>query len=331
MINTGIPAGDFTMPQRQQESCNVDLVKRSMTPLDLTAAGDYSSHINAYFSYYSLNIPDVTHYFGTFASQGFTLAAHLFDPDETRGLVFLLHGYYDHTGILANIIRLCTENHLAVAVFDFPGHGLSSGTTVSINSFSQYVDFVRDFFKFCQSHFARPYYLIAHSMGGAVAFEYLYQTTESRFERVVLCAPLIRSSLFLLSRIGYTLIKPFSNITPRWFRNSSSDKLFLRFFHSDPLQCRHFPLQWAQAFYAWNREVRDYTEISAPVTIIQGTRDTVVDWRYNIPFLQRKIRGAEVVYIKKARHQLMNEGEPYLSKFLSTLQKVLLISKHNAQ
>lgn len=295
------------------------VVKREMAPLDLTAACSYSPEILAYFNSYGLNL-DVPHYFGSFRSQDFTCAAHVFDPGNTRGTVFLLHGYYDHTGVLKNIIRLCTEEKLRVAVFDFPGHGLSSGIRASIDSFSQYLEAFKDFFEFCKTSCKGPYYLIGHSMGGAVALEYLFQTVKPPFQRVVLCAPLVRSSFYRLSRVGYFIMSPFTGTTQRWFRRSSSDKQFLKSYRIDPLQCKHFPMRWAKAYYFWYEQAIRYEPVSIPVTVIQGTKDKVVDWRYNIPFIKKKLQPVEVIYIKRANHQLMNEAQPFLTEFLKSLR-----------
>lgn len=304
------------------ETYDVKLVKSEMKPLDLTTNRSYSSQTLSYFNYYDLDF-DVLRCFGTFESQGFDLAAHLFDPGNARGTVFLLHGYYDHTGILRNIVRLCIEEQLAVAVFDFPGHGLSTGVTASIDSFSQYVAVFKDFFEFCRPHIAEPYYLIGHSMGTAVILEYLFQTKGPPFEKVILLAPIVRCSYYYLSRIGHFLMSPFWDTAPRWFRKSSSDKRFLDFYRNDPLQCSHFPMKWADSFYLWNRRIKSYGTISTAVAVIQGTRDNVVDWRHNIPFLRQRIPNLEAVYIKKARHQLMNEGEPFLDEFLEALRMQL--------
>ncbi|MFC1476518.1 alpha/beta hydrolase [Fibrobacterota bacterium] len=308
---------------------NVELVKGELAPIDFRAKQKYPPHILSYFRYYGLGL-DVTHHFGTFQSQDFTLAAHVFTPEKARGAVFLLHGYYDHSGIHKNIIRLCIEKQYAVAVFDLPGHGLSTGATASIENFSQYVKAFEDFFQLCQPHVTQPYYLIGHSAGGAIALEYLYQAEKSIFEKIVLLAPLVRCSYYHLSRIGYFIVNPFSDTAPRWFRNASSDRQFLKFFHDDPLQCGHFPIKWAEAYYKWNEQVKNYEATSVPVTVIQGTKDDVVDWRHNIPFLNKRIPAIEVIYIKNARHQLMNEAEPFLSEFLNILGKQMtdLTQKH---
>ena len=319
VVNKTVFAGNNN-DQQSEKAYNVELVKKELAPLDLTVNCNHSPQILSYFSYYDLDF-DVNHCFGTFESQDFTLAAHVFDPGNAQGTVFLVHGYYDHTGVLKNIIRLCIEKQLIVAVFDFPGHGLSTGITASIDSLSQYMIALKDFLKQCQPYTRGPYYLIGHSMGGAVILEYLYRTESSPFKKVVLLAPLVRISYHHLSRIGYFIMNPFSDTSPRWFRRASSDKQFLKFFRNDPLQCKHFPIKWAEAYYTWDKRFKSYESISAPVTVIQGTRDDVVDWRHNIPLLKKKIPDLKVIYIKKARHQLMNEAEPFLNEFLEALGK----------
>jgi alpha-beta hydrolase superfamily lysophospholipase len=80
-------------------------------------------------------------------------------------------------------------------------------------------------------------------------------------------------------------------------------------------------MKWAKAYYTWHKRVRQYEPVSIPVTVIQGTKDNVVDWRYNIPFIKKKIQMAEIIYIKKARHQLMNEAQPFITEFLKALRE----------
>ena len=60
------------------------------------------------------------------------------------------------------------------------------------------------------------------------------------------------------------------------------------------------------------------------MTVIQGTKDDIVDWRHNIPFLKEKIPDLKVIYIKKARHQLVNEAEPFLNELLEALGKQIV-------
>ena len=58
--------------------------------------------------------------------------------------------------------------------------------------------------------------------------------------------------------------------------------------------------------YAWNRHIQDIKLIPGTVLIVQGTRDKVVDWKYNIPFLEQKIETVTVAWLEGVGHQLVN-------------------------
>ena len=44
--------------------------------------------------------------------------------------------FFDHSGILKNLIKLCLDLDYTVVCFDLPGHGLSSGRASIDNSLS---------------------------------------------------------------------------------------------------------------------------------------------------------------------------------------------------
>jgi len=55
--------------------------------------------------------------------------------------------------------------------------------------------------------------------------------------------------------------------------------------------------------------------------VIQGTGDKVVDWKYNIEFLEKKLSKMEVKWIQNAKHQLLNEKESVKSEVLNSITK----------
>ena len=75
---------------------------------------------------------------------------------------------------------------------------------------------------------------------------------------------------------------------------------------TDPLQTFRVPLKWIEALYAWNRRIQDIETIPGSVFVIQGTRDTVVDWKYNLQFLTQKIEAVPVQRLEDVGHQLVN-------------------------
>ncbi len=282
-------------------------VKSLLQPLDLTREYHPPRAIENYFDYYKINLNNV-HCFGSFESHGFSLAAHVFYPADAAGTVFILHGYFDHTGVMGHLIRFCLENKYSVVIFDLPGHGLSSGERFSIDDFSLYADVFGDVTNLVEPHCARPFSFIGQSMGCAVFYEYLHRTGDKRFDKVVFLAPLIHSAHWKLSKTGYRLVRPFTSRLPRKIRRNSSDKKFSQKVRTDPLQSKKvIPVKFLTALYDWDHRIADYPDLAGPVFIIQGTGDVVVDWRYNLEFLKNKVRPVIIKKIPGANHQLVNE------------------------
>ena len=289
--------------------------------LDLSAKPEVSATVKAYFRSYDLISPGGSHLFGLFSSGKFSLAAHVFKPLSPRGTIFLLHGYFDHSGILKNLIRHCLKDNWVVVCFDLPGHGLSTGDRGAIDDFSQYANALEDLISMCSPRLPRPYQLIGHSLGGAVILEHIFNQSprEEAFDTIVLLAPLVHHSYYYLARFQYFLAEPFTEYLPRVFRSNSSDQDFLRWLEQDPLQVRKIALNWLEALYDWNARIERKRIDAESLLIIQGTSDKVVDWQYNIEFLKEKCDSVTVKWIKDGRHQLLNEQPSIRNEVLLTI------------
>ena len=302
---------------------NIDQVKKEMEPLNFLQDPAHKPSGVSYFQYYGFDYRDTRHFWGTFNSGNYNIAAHVFLPDNPKGSVFLLHGFFDHSGTMKNLIRHCLDRQFAVAVYDLPGHGFSSGERLLINDFSEYVLVLEDFLKICRPHLPGPFHLTGHSTGCAIAFEYMNSTDNIVFEKVIFIAPLIHFTSWNITKVGYFFAKPFAKSLPRKFRDNSSDSVFLEKYRNDPLRPARFPLKWLDAIYRWDGRIKGYKPVSKPVLVIQGTGDKVVDWKYNIPFLEKKLRQMEVKWIQNARHQLLNENESVKSEVLEIIIEYL--------
>ena len=127
-------------------------------PLAAVDPAAYSDEAMDYFSHYGLDCDgaDTQHWFGSFESAGFTLAAHLFQPAQYTSTVVLFHGYLNHSGQFRHLIRCLLDNQYAVAVFDLPGHGLSSGEIAEIDSFDQYITVTQSFIQIVKGRLDSP-------------------------------------------------------------------------------------------------------------------------------------------------------------------------------
>jgi alpha-beta hydrolase superfamily lysophospholipase len=266
--------------------------------------------IESYLGFYGLKIFAGRHEFVPFKSGGFELAGHIFKPADYKATIIVLHGYLNHCGLLSKLIKYLVESGFAVAVYDLPGHSLSSGEPTAIDNFSQYTDSLSDFLTIVRQKLHGPYHIIGHSMGGAIVMDYLFSNRQDYFDKIILAAPLVRSQLWYLSKLGYSLYRPFAKNIFRLFRNVSSDRDFLKFVrYKDPLQAKKLSLNWTGALFKWNKKIAYAPIIDKQVYVIQGTCDNIVSWKYNLEFIRSKFRNVEIELIENARHELFNESQ----------------------
>jgi alpha-beta hydrolase superfamily lysophospholipase len=154
-------------------------------------------------------------------------------------------------------------------------------------------------------------------MGGAVTLDYLLTEEQPGVEKVILIAPLVRSSYWHLSRFGHSLGKHVTDSVPRASQSASSDEEYRRSAEKDPLLARRVEMKWFSALVEWNQRILSYESSTLPIRVLQGTADTAVDWKYNIAFIMEKFPNADIILIENGGHQLMNESLPLRAKIIN--------------
>jgi lysophospholipase len=239
--------------------------------------------------------------------------------------VIILHGYLNHCGLLAKLIKYLVETGFAVAVFDLPGHGLSSGEPTTIDDFTQYSDSLNDFLNIIKPILHGPFHIIGHSTGAAVIVDYLFGGRDDCFDKVILAAPLERSDFWLLSKICFSISRLFTGFLPRVFRRVSSDEDFLKFVkYKDPLQAKKISLKWVAAMFKWSSRIVDAPISNRLVYVIQGINDNIVAWKYNLRFIQSKFTRTQIELIENCRHELFNESEKIRQEVFSQIKDYLI-------
>lgn len=241
----------------------------------------------------------------------------IFEPAMTTKTVLLIHGYFDHTGSLKNVINHFLSLDYRVVGYDLEGHGLSNGSRGEIHDFDDYVQVFRKVIAFCEESDFFPNIIIAHSTGAAICTQYILQY-RGRFEKVIYLAPLVRSANWLYILASSKVVPYFRQKLTRKFAKNSGDTNYLAFAKNDPLQCRYISIPWVLAMINWNKKVEAHLPSTQEIYIIQGTLDETVDWKYNVSFLRKKFPFAQIALVNEGRHQIINDS-PRIKKIVFDL------------
>lgn len=297
----------------------------SIPPLDLSVKPSNCQDVQAYFDFYGINFglhfSGVTHYFGSIPNDPFETAVHYYQCDNSVATCFIVHGYFDHSGLYKHLIEYCLNHQISVVVFDLPGHGLSGGEPASIGDFQDYQQALKNVVAFIGNETGEPRYVMAQSTGAAIVMDYLLSEKHPVFSKAVVLAPLVRPASWAFVSAMHSVASVFIKRIKREFRRNSHDNRFLKFLkHEDPLQCRFLSLRWLGAFKQWLKRFIDLTPIHYPLLVVQGKKDTTVDWRFNVAVVQEKFKGSRVVYLPNAGHQLANESEEFRQPIYSAIK-----------
>ena len=233
------------------------------------------------------------------------------------GLVVIAHGLAEHSARYRWFAtRLATEGYLVHAL-DHRGHGRSPGRRADIGAFD---DVVRDlgtlFDRAAQSLPARPHFLLGHSMGGAIAFEWALRNP-GRLSGLLLSAPLLAlDPATPAARIA--LVKLLARLAPGLGAVTlpsdtiSRDPAVVRAYDEDPLVYRSaIPARTlAQLFAHVGSFAARAALLQTPVLVMHGTGDRLVPFEHVRPIVaaigsaDRTLKLYEGLY-----HEILNEPE----------------------
>ncbi len=123
--------------------------------------------------------------------DGTSLFLRTWAGDAPAGeLLFVLHGYGEHSGRYDHVARHFAALGYNVAALDLRGHGKSGGQRGHVNAFSEWLDDTDAGLSAARKTYsqARSVTVVAHSMGGLVALRHLLERPGA-FNRYVVSAP----------------------------------------------------------------------------------------------------------------------------------------------
>lgn len=118
-------------------------------------------------------------------------------PTPDKAVIHIIHGLNDHSNKYARVARAWVDAGYVVVAHDFHGHGRSDGFRAYTSSMQHYVQDARDAIAESDRRLpARlgtlPKFLLAHSLGGAVAIHLARDSHPHMFQGVMLTAPAVR-------------------------------------------------------------------------------------------------------------------------------------------
>lgn len=293
---------------------------------------ELSNYLEHYGFFDTLKAFDGDYYLGVqdikLANFDLKIATHYWDVPETRGIVVLAHGLFDHVGLFQKLVSFCLQAGYSVFAIDLPGHGLSDGEPTVVDSFFDYAQVLTSAMAILPKSTV-PFFGVGQSTGAAVimavAFDAVANNREVPFERMIFLGPLVRPRRWGVSRVIFKLLGGFIRSVGRDMSSANShDEEFHSFLrYHDPLQSKRLSVRWVKALDNWVAYCADAPSVDTPLLIVQGTGDRVVDWKRNVPQLQTIFTCSQVNYIRGARHHLGNEAEPWRKTVYTSVTQFL--------
>jgi len=310
----------------------IDNIKKSLNPLTLEAKniGIVNINLRQYLDFYSLPKEEKKsnkHFLGYIDIDGYRLATHVWCKTEPLGTIFIVHGYYDHSGLYGHIIKFCLELGYNVVIQDLPGHGLSSGPIASIDNFSRYIMNLNNTLEWAdkQHKLVAPWILIGQSTGAAIITDFIAFNPKTiknfNIKNIILLAPLIRPAKWSFGLCKLFIYSVFTKNIKRTPSNNSTDPNFKAFLEIDPLQAKKLPLKWVGALRNWIKRIEScYLINSTQLTIVQGTFDKTVDWEHNLTVINGLFPNTDIYLVPGARHHLVNESKDFRDQVFSVVR-----------
>lgn len=284
---------------------------------------------------------------GTLAGyDGKPLAFVRYDAAAPRGTVLILHGLNESTEKYREMIYYFLCEGLSVLIFDQRGHGRSHRAVraglVHVDRFEEYVKDALCVICGPLAACPAPYYLFAHSMGGAVAALLLVQG-DHPFAKAVLSSPMIRTFRYphvppalvgfacrALSTIGFAK-KGVSAHKKHGGEEDFANSCALsrvRFDAYAALKREHPAYKSGTITFGWTKEAIGVTRhiltkgaperVGIPVRVYSAERDHLVEAAEQREFAARAPKG-EFIPVAGAKHEIYLSNDEILHPYLDNV------------
>lgn len=270
------------------------------------------------------------------------LRAGYWSADAPRGSILLFTGRTEYLEKYGRVARDLTGAGYSILSMDWRGQGLSDRVTddARLGHIDDFADYQKDVAAFVamaeKIDLPKPWYLIGHSMGGAIGLRALLNGLP--VEKAVFSAPMwgifvipnlrpIAKALPRIARFFGKELYTMPGTSPRGYVDDSSfennllttDRETWDYLERHALAEPAFALggptvHWFETAIAETAALREATLPTLPVKTIAGTREGVID-RKTLTLMHENWPSGSLEWIEGGRHELMMEAPPIRQQF----------------
>jgi len=240
--------------------------------------------------------------------RGVSQFRRIWTASEPRAEVLLLHGIAEHSGRYEHVGTTLSAAGFSTRAIDHYGHGRSGGIRGHVPSFDTFLDDVEDNLAELREQ-GRPVVLMAHSMGGLIAF--LYCVSERPLPDVLLLSgPALGADP---PRWQTALAPILGRLRPKLFIKSDFDGAMLstdpdvgNAYIEDPLRVDGATAGLGHAIFTAMKEANENLErLSIPTLVVHGGNDRIVPPHFTEPIGELAVASRQV--LPGLEHEVLNE------------------------
>lgn len=262
---------------------------------------------------------------------------HSWKAQRPRGIVVIAHGLGEHGTRYSNLLACMQDDDISFYALDHRGHGRSEGKKGHVNTFADYTEDLRVFFRLIKTETPDlPIILLGHSMGGVIACQYALNEPEDIDALILSSAGMIPAFKVPAWKKGMAVL--LSNIKPGLSMSSglnsndlSHDKTVVDAYVKDPLVHDRVSSRWFVEFTKAGEDcLRRAAELTMPLLIIHGADDKIVNPQGSQQMMDRASSPDKQLYLFDGLyHETMNECSPEKEKVLNTIRTWIIKQVEN--
>ena len=230
--------------------------------------------------------------------------------DQPKANALLLHGIDEHSGRYEHVGATLAAAGYSTRAIDHHGHGRSGGIRAHVPSFDTFLDDVEDNMAELRAD-GKPVVLMAHSMGGLIAFVYCVTQGRPPPDVLLLSGPALGADS---PKWQTTLAPILGRLTPKLFIKNEFDGALLATdpdvgaaYVADPLRIEGATASLGFAlFEAMKTANENLSKLSIPTMVYHGGDDKIIAPRFTEPIGELAIASRQV--LPGLAHEVLNEA-----------------------